>query len=46
MHALASDRWSSDASREARVVGMAALLLKPVAPHLLAEVNRVLAQKR
>jgi CheY-like chemotaxis protein len=38
--------WSSDASRDARGAGMAALLLKPVAPpHLLAEVNRVLGQK-
>ena len=38
--------WSSQATRGARDVGMAALLLKPVAPaHLLAEVNRVLAQR-
>ena len=38
--------WSSDASRDARGAGMVALLLKPVAPqHLLAEVNRVLAQR-
>ena len=38
--------WSSDASRDARGAGMAALLLKPVAPaHLIAEVTRVLAQR-
>jgi CheY-like chemotaxis protein len=38
--------WSSQATRGARDAGMAALLLKPVAPaHLLAEVNRVLAQR-
>jgi len=38
--------WSSQATRGAREAGMAALLLKPVAPaHLLAEVNRVLAQR-
>jgi CheY-like chemotaxis protein len=39
-------RWSSDASRDARGAGMVALLLKPVAPaHLLAELNRALAQR-
>jgi CheY-like chemotaxis protein len=38
--------WSSDASRDARGAGMVALLLKPVAPaHLLAELNRALAQR-
>lgn len=38
--------WSSEATRGARDAGMAALLLKPVAPaHLLAEVNRALAQR-
>jgi CheY-like chemotaxis protein len=38
--------WSSDASRDARGAGMATLLLKPVAPsHLLAEVNRLLAER-
>jgi CheY-like chemotaxis protein len=38
--------WSSDASRDARGAGIVALLLKPMAPaHLLAEVNRVVAQR-
>ena len=38
--------WSSDVSRDARGAGMVAILLKPVAPpHLLAEINRFLAQR-